>query len=61
MGKSSPRKFKKEKERIRRLLSLELEFWKKDLIVCGVDEVGRGALAGPLFTCALIQKNSLIK
>lgn len=54
MGKSSPRKFKKEKERIRRLLSLELEFWKKDLIVCGVDEVGRGALAGPLFTCALI-------
>ncbi len=28
--------------------------WKKSLYVCGIDEVGRGCLAGPLVTSAVI-------
>ena len=31
----------------------ELELWKKDYIVIGVDEVGRGAIAGPIVASAL--------
>lgn len=33
-------------------LSLELKY--KDKIVCGVDEVGRGCLAGDVYACAII-------
>lgn len=32
----------------------EKEFWKKGQIVAGVDEVGRGPLAGPVVTAAVI-------
>lgn len=36
------------------LYSFENEFWKQNKIICGVDEVGRGSLAGPIVTAALI-------
>lgn len=43
----------------------ELEAWNQGRVVCGIDEVGRGCLAGPLVTAAVIMpphKNSrLIK
>lgn len=43
----------------------ELAAWAQGLVVCGIDEVGRGCLAGPLVTAAVIMpphKNSrLIK
>lgn len=43
----------------------ELESWKKSLLVCGLDEVGRGCLAGPVVTAATIlkpyKKNPLLK
>ncbi|ADC89000.1 Ribonuclease H [Thermocrinis albus DSM 14484] len=32
----------------------ELPFWEKGLLVAGVDEAGRGPLAGPLVACAVI-------
>lgn len=32
----------------------ETPFWKDSLLVAGIDEVGRGALAGPVVSCALI-------
>ncbi|MEN3034587.1 MAG: ribonuclease HII [Aquificaceae bacterium] len=35
---------------------LEASYWQKGLLVAGVDEVGRGAVAGPLVACAVILK-----
>lgn len=35
-------------------LSFEKEFWKKNKIVAGVDEVGRGCLAGPVCAASVI-------
>ena len=32
----------------------EQELWLKNKLVCGVDEVGRGCLAGPIVTAAVI-------
>ncbi|MCX8015283.1 MAG: ribonuclease HII [candidate division WOR-3 bacterium] len=32
----------------------DLLFWKKRIVFCGVDEVGRGALAGPVVAAAVI-------
>jgi ribonuclease HII len=34
--------------------AFELEYWGKNELVCGIDEVGRGCLAGPLVTAAVI-------
>jgi len=36
------------------MLDYEREFWEKGLIVAGVDEAGRGPLAGPVVACAVI-------
>lgn len=35
-------------------LSYEIELWKKGYIVIGVDEVGRGAFAGPLYVGGVV-------
>jgi ribonuclease HII len=37
---------------------LERTFWKKEQIVAGVDEAGRGALAGPVVAAAVIFRNN---
>lgn len=48
-------------------LDYELDLWKKGFLVAGIDEVGRGAFAGPLVVGAVILKpiqqfnNSAIK
>ena len=34
----------------------ELDAWSNDRLVVGIDEVGRGCLAGPIVTCSLILK-----
>lgn len=34
--------------------TFEREFWALNQVVCGIDEVGRGCLAGPLVTAAVI-------
>ncbi|MBP6870122.1 ribonuclease HII [Candidatus Babeliales bacterium] len=36
------------------LYEFENLFWQKNKLVCGVDEVGRGCLAGPIVTAAVI-------
>ncbi len=36
------------------MIEYESEFWKKGLIVAGVDEAGRGSLAGPVVAAAVI-------
>lgn len=35
-------------------LEAEREFWTKDIVVAGIDEVGRGALAGPVVAAAVV-------
>lgn len=35
---------------------LEQSYWQKNQLVAGIDEVGRGPLAGPVITCAVILK-----
>jgi ribonuclease HII len=37
-------------------LKIELELWKKNTCVIGIDEVGRGSFAGPLVVCAVALK-----
>ncbi len=45
--------------------SFELDAWERESVVCGVDEVGRGCLAGPLVSAAVIlhpgKKSPLLK
>lgn len=36
------------------LYKVEQDFWQKNQLVCGIDEVGRGCLAGPIVTAAVI-------
>lgn len=44
-----------EKKRIRKLFEFEKRFWKEGKkLVCGVDEAGRGALAGPVVAASVI-------
>ena len=51
-----------EKERLFELTKYERELWEKGETVCGMDEVGRGPLAGPVVTCCLIMpKEPLIE
>lgn len=36
------------------MTSYESKLWKNNLLVCGIDEVGRGCIAGPLVVCSVI-------
>ncbi len=47
-----------EAERLFELTKYERELWEEGLVVCGMDEVGRGPLAGPVVTCCLIMPSS---
>ena len=48
-------RLKKQEEHFYEMLSFEKDLWDKGLdFVCGVDEVGRGPLAGPVVTAAVI-------
>jgi ribonuclease HII len=39
---------------VKKCLDLELKLWKKNSLIAGVDEAGRGALAGPIVVAAVI-------
>lgn len=47
-------KFAQAKAQFQNRFSYEKSFWLKDQLVAGVDEVGRGPLAGPVVTAAVI-------
>ncbi len=47
-------RLEKEIERTRLVHEFDMEFIEKYDIVCGIDEVGRGPLAGPVVTAAVI-------
>ncbi len=44
----------KEEDRLITLSATDRELWAKGLLVAGMDEVGRGPLAGPVTVCCLI-------
>ena len=49
-----------ERERLERFQDLERAFWARGMDqVAGCDEAGRGPLAGPLVTAAVIQPHSI--
>ncbi len=51
-----------EQERLIQITEREREFWNKDIFPAGMDEVGRGPLAGPVVTCCVIMpKEPLIE
>lgn len=46
--------WQEEVQRIEQMKQLEYEYWKQYDYVCGIDEVGRGPLAGPVMAAAVI-------
>ena len=36
------------------MIKYEKQYWEKGNLVCGIDEVGRGPIAGPLVVCGVI-------
>jgi ribonuclease HII len=54
-SRGAKRKRKPSPQRLRKLLATEWAFWDRGLVrVAGVDEVGRGPLAGPVLAAAVI-------
>lgn len=50
-----------EEERLALITQFEREYWDKNLLVAGVDEVGRGPLAGPVVVaCVIMPKEPLL-
>ncbi len=47
-------KLRLEQERIEKLKEYENQYWDKYEFIAGIDEVGRGPLAGPVMTAAVI-------
>ncbi|MBR2155352.1 MAG: ribonuclease HII, partial [Clostridia bacterium] len=51
-----------EEERLTELTKIEREYWAKGILPAGMDEVGRGPLAGPVVTaCVMLPPEPLIK
>lgn len=51
-----------EEERLFELTRIEREYWERGILPAGMDEVGRGPLAGPVVTaCVILPPEPLIK
>jgi len=51
-----------EEERLFELTQIERTYWEKGILPAGMDEVGRGPLAGPVVTaCVILPPEPLIK
>lgn len=51
-----------EAERLLELTRIEAEYWSRGILPAGMDEVGRGPLAGPVVTaCVVLPPEPLIK
>lgn len=51
-----------EDERLTEITKIEREYWSKGILPAGMDEVGRGPLAGPVVTaCVILPPEPLIK
>lgn len=51
----------KPEEKLERLTQIERELWAQGLTVAGIDEVGRGPLAGPVMAaCVIIEPQRLV-
>lgn len=51
-----------EAERLLELTRIETEYWSRGILPAGMDEVGRGPLAGPVVTaCVVLPPEPLIK
>ncbi|MDT8716439.1 ribonuclease HII [Clostridium sp. 19966] len=55
---NSINKYNKEVERVKKMYSFDLSFGKFD-VIAGIDEVGRGPLAGPIVAAAVVLKNDI--
>ena len=61
MTKAEERKLK-EQLRLQSMTSFERPFWENGIYVAGMDEVGRGPLAGPVVAaCVVMRKEPLIE
>ena len=61
MTKDEERKLK-EQLRLQSMTSFERPFWENGILVAGMDEVGRGPLAGPVVAaCVVMRKEPLIE
>lgn len=58
---TAKRKRETPQEKLFRLTALERELWSEYPLIAGIDEVGRGPLAGPVVTaCVAIPQNRLV-
>lgn len=52
--KKKKEKYLKECERIQQMKKFEVKYGNEYKLICGIDEVGRGPLAGPVVACGVI-------